>query len=49
MLLVTRADHTQIPFAESPYLSRRPCPGLGTGAGRWSDELLDELLHGVCF
>ena len=44
MLLVTRADHTQIPFAESPYLSRRPCPGLGTGAGRWSDQLLDELL-----
>ena len=47
MLLVTRADHTNIPFAESPSLSRRPCPGLGTGRGRWAQllaELLPELL-----
>ena len=42
MLFVTRADHTQIPFAESPSLPRRPCHGPGTD-GRWA-ELLDELL-----
>ena len=45
MLFVTRADHTQIPDAESPSLPRRP--GLATGGSRWAkllDELLPELL-----